>query len=296
MVTLKEVPIRELLLKGNASCPGCGSTLALRWVLKILGEEIILIIPAGCGGVYQGMFPASAFKVPVVNSAFGAQAAVAAGLASALKMRDRKELVVVWSGDGGTADIGIQAISAAAERNDDILYFCYDNEAYMNTGIQRSSLTPFGAWTTTTPEGKKEFKKNMPLIMAAHNIPYIATASVGYPLDLMTKVKKAANMRGLRYIHILTPCPPGWRTPENLTVELGKLAVKSGLWPLYEIENGKLRINRKGRPRTKVEDYLKLQGRFVMLTESDIQKIQHWVDEQLNYLENLERLTSHSAV
>jgi len=293
MITLKEVPVKELLLKGNASCPGCGSTLALRWVLKILGEETILVIPAGCGGVYEGMFPASAFNVPAVDSAFGAQAAVAAGLDAALRIRNKRVLVVGWSGDGGTADIGIQALSAAAERGDDVLYFCYDNEAYMNTGVQRSGLTPFGAWTTTTPEGKREFKKNMPLIMAAHNIPYIATASVGFPLDLMTKVKKAAKISGLRYIHILTPCPPGWRTADNMTVELGRLAVKSGMWPLYDIEHGKLRMSKIG-VKIPVKDYLKLQGRFAALAEDDVQKLQEWTDEQMNYLKKLEKLTMYS--
>ena len=291
MVTISELVDEEFLLKGNSACAGCGATMAIRWLLKILGKEVVLVMPAGCVSVFQGMFPASAFNVPVVDSSFGAQSSFSAGLAAAYKVKGKGLKVVTLAGDGGTGDIGFHAVSAAAERGDDVLYVCYDNEAYMNTGVQRSSLTPYGAKTGTDPKGKIEWKKNLPLIMAAHNITYVATASVGYPFDLMRKVKKAASLTGFRYIHILTPCPPGWGASENLAAELGRLAVRCGIFPLFEVEKGKLTLHKIGT-RLPVQKYFELQRRFDGLTEKQIQYIQKRVDEELRYLELLEKATS----
>ncbi|MEM1994589.1 MAG: thiamine pyrophosphate-dependent enzyme [Nitrososphaerales archaeon] len=291
MVTINELTDDEFLLKGNSSCAGCGATMAIRWVLKILGKNTVLVMPAGCVSVFQGMFPASAFGVPVIDSSFGAQSSISAGLAAAYKVKGKKINIVTLAGDGGTGDIGLHAVSAAAERGDDVLYICYDNEAYMNTGVQRSSLTPYGAKTGTNPEGKMEWKKNLPLIMAAHNITYVATASVGFPFDLMRKVKKAASLSGFRYIHILTPCPPGWGTAENLAAELGRLAVRCGIFPLFEVEKGKLTLH-KVSSRLPVSKYFEVQRRFEGLTEEQLKYIQSRVDEELAYLEQLEKITS----
>ena len=291
LAAISELTDEEFLLKGNSACAGCGATMAIRWVLKILGRDTVLVMPAGCVSVFQGMFPASAFNVPVVDSSFGAQSSFAAGLAAAYKIKGRRLKVVTLAGDGGTADIGFHAVSAAAERGDDVLYICYDNEAYMNTGVQRSSLTPYGAKTGTDPKGKLEWKKNLPLIMAAHNITYVATASVGYPFDLLRKVKKAASLSGFRYIHILTPCPPGWGSSENLAAELGRLAVRCGIFPLFEVENGRLTLHKVGN-RVAVRRYLELQKRFEGLTDEQIQYIQKRVDDDLRYLELLEKVTS----
>ncbi|KXA96911.1 hypothetical protein AKJ37_04130 [candidate division MSBL1 archaeon SCGC-AAA259I09] len=287
----KDLPSRELLLRGNASCAGCGSTLALRWVLKVLGEKIVLIIPAGCGGVYQGIFPQSSINVMTINSSFGSQASLMSGLRAAFDVKDREGTIVCWAGDGATADIGLNALSSAAERNEDLIYLCYDNEAYMNTGVQRSSLTPLGAKTTTTPKGKVEFKKNMPLIMADHEIPYVATVSVGYPDDFTKKLEKAKEMEGFRYIHILSPCPPGWEYESDKTVEVSRLAVKSGAWPLYEVEGGitggKLEINRAGGD-VSLKEYLDSQGRFEGLSNEKIKRFEKQVQDQLEYLKLLE--------
>jgi len=186
------------------------------------------------------------------------------------------------AGDGGTADIGFASLSGAAERNEDIIYFCLDNEAYMNTGIQRSSQTPPGTWTTSTPLGKSESKKDIPLILAAHKIPYVATASVSFPYDLIKKTTKARDIgKGFRYIHIHTPCPTGWRFPENKTIEVGRLAVETGMWKLFEIENGgKIKLTYKPKSRRPVADYLKLQGRFRHLKGDEIGYIQTDVNEQ----------------
>jgi pyruvate ferredoxin oxidoreductase beta subunit len=193
------------------------------------------------------------------------------------------------AGDGGTSDIGLQALSGALERGHDFLYICYDNEAYMNTGIQRSSATPYGASTTTAPAGKKSigqvtWKKNMPAIVAAHDIPYVATACPSYPFDMMEKVTKGAEMPGPAYIHIFSVCPTGWRCAPELSIEIGRLAVQTGSFPLYEIENGEYKLNVRTLRRKPVEDYLKLQGRFRHLSDNDIKKIQDKVDTEFEKL------------
>ena len=281
-MSLKGLPREELLLAGTAACPGCGATLALRHVLKALGKRTILIVPAGCASVIQGTAPYSAFNVPVMNMAFAASSAAASGVVNGLDAIGASDVTVaVWAGDGGTADIGIQALSGAAERQTDFIYFCCDNESYMNTGIQRSSSTPLGAWTTTTPTGKRETKKDMPLIMAAHRIPYVATACSSYPTDLMEKAEIAKQFKGTRYIQILAPCPSGWRFPSENTIEIGRLAVETGIWPLFTIQDGKFSLSHpseellKASKRRSVREYFEAQGRFHNLSDADIEGIQH---------------------
>lgn len=272
--------------RGNAACPGCPIPKELDILLEELGEKTVLVVPASCSTVILGDTSGMPATVPVVHSAFAASASIASGILRALRVRgDKDAIVTVWAGDGGTADIGFASLSGAAERNENILYVCYDNEAYMNTGIQRSSLTPHGAWTTTTPEGKREFKKPMPFIIADHKVPYVATASIAYPFDYQAKVRKAKQIHGFRYIHLLSPCPPGWRFDSSLTIEIAKIAVDTGIWPLFEIENGEFRltgvskIHIKKENRKPVIEYLKLQGRFKHLSEEQVKEIQDLVDE-----------------
>ncbi|MCD6108429.1 MAG: 3-methyl-2-oxobutanoate dehydrogenase subunit beta [Thermoplasmata archaeon] len=269
-MAIKDFPIEEYVLPGSAACPGCPSTMGLRTVLKALGKNTILTIPACCTSVIQSWYPHTSFKVPILNIAFEAAAAAASGVVAALKKLGEEDVnVVVWAGDGGTYDIGLQALSGAIERQTNFIYICYNNQIYSNTGIQRSGATPYAAWTTTTVKGKKEFRKDMGEIILAHHPPYAATACISYPEDLYNKVKKAMGIKGPKYIEILAPCPPGWRFSMDKTVELGKLAVETGAWILYEYENGKLSFNgisksiAEGKYKPKpVEDWLKLQGRF----------------------------------
>ncbi|MEM1537105.1 MAG: pyruvate synthase subunit PorB [Candidatus Bathyarchaeia archaeon] len=294
MVTIKEFPKEEYLLKGHAACAGCGPSIALRLLFKALGNKVIMVVPACCTTVIQGPYPYTSFAVPLQNMLFEATGATCSGIVAALKIRGLEDITVVgWAGDGGTVDIGIQALSGAAERETNFIYICYDNEAYGNTGLQRSGATPYGAWTTTTPTGKRERKKNMPLIMAAHKIPYVATACPSYPVDFVNKLRKAREIRGTKYIHVLTPCPTGWRYDTSKTVEIGRLAVQTGIWALYEIENGRFRLNSPSdrlidkSKRKPVREYLAMQDRFRHLTEADIEKIQQWVDEDWEYYRKL---------
>ncbi|MEM2105537.1 MAG: pyruvate synthase subunit PorB [Candidatus Bathyarchaeia archaeon] len=290
MVTIKELPKEEYLLKGHAACAGCGPSISLRLLFKALGNKVILVVPACCTTVIQGPYPYTSFNVPLQNILFESTAAAASGIVAALRQRKLEDITVVgWAGDGGTVDIGIQALSGAAERETNFIYICYDNEAYGNTGMQRSGATPYGAWTTTTPSGKRERKKDMTLIMAAHRIPYVATACPSYPLDLVNKLRKAKEIKGTKYIHILAPCPTGWRYDASKTVEMGKLAVLTGMWALFEIEYGRFKLNPPSdrlldkSKRKPVKEYLALQGRFRNLKEEDIERIQRWVDEDWEY-------------
>ncbi|MEM2249088.1 MAG: pyruvate synthase subunit PorB [Candidatus Bathyarchaeia archaeon] len=294
MVTIKEFPKEEYLLKGHAACAGCGPSIALRLLFKALGNKVIMVVPACCTTVIQGPYPYTSFAVPLQNMLFEATGATCSGIVAALKIRGLEDITVVgWAGDGGTVDIGIQALSGAAERETNFIYICYDNEAYGNTGLQRSGATPYGAWTTTTPTGKKERKKNMPLIMAAHKIPYVATACPSYPVDFVNKLRKAKEIKGTKYIHILAPCPTGWRYDTSKTVEIGRLAVQTGIWALYEIEYGRFRLSPPSdrlidkSKRKPVREYLAMQDRFRYLTEADIEKIQRWVDEDWEYYRKL---------
>jgi len=297
--SVKELSKEEYLLKGHIACAGCGPAIALRLLFKALGKKVILVVPACCSSVIPGSYPYTSFAVPVQNIIFEATGATASGVVAALRKRGVKDVTVVgWAGDGGTFDIGIQALSGAAERGTDFIYICYDNEAYGNTGVQRSGATPYGAWTTTTPTGKKERKKDMAFIMAAHRIPYIATACPSYPMDFIRKLRKAKEIEGTRFIHLLAPCPTGWRYDTSKTVDIGRLAVQTGMWVLFEIERGKFKLNPPSdqliekAKRKPVKEYLTLQGRFRKLTEEDIEKTQKWIDKDW---ERYCKLASNSA-
>ena len=276
-----EVPEQEIMSSGHLACPGCGASLSMRLALKVLGPRTVLCIPACCWAVIDGPFPYSAAGVPVVQCAFETAAITATGVRHGLDVRGVKDVTVVaWAGDGGTFDIGFGALSAAAERNENILYICYDNEAYMNTGIQRSSATPIGAWTTTTPREhpKEEPKKNLVEILAAHRIPYAATATVAFPDDLTRKLEKAKKITGMRLLHIFSPCPPGHKSAESDSIKISRLAVETKVFPLYEVENGfryTLSKEPKGIP---VKEYVRLQGRFKHLTDQNIEEMQKRVD------------------
>jgi pyruvate/2-oxoacid:ferredoxin oxidoreductase beta subunit len=281
------VPRAELLDSGHLACPGCGAPLAMRLVLKELGEKTIVVLPACCWSIIAGPYPQSSLHVPLYHTAFETGAAVASGVRAALDARgDTETTVMVWAGDGGTFDIGLQALSGAAERNENILYVCYDNEAYMNTGIQRSSATPWGAWTTTTPSVKPQSsrKKDILAIMAAHRIPYAATASMSYPLDLLAKVRKAMHVQGTRFLHILSPCPPGWKYSDELTIEMGRMAVRSRVFPLLEVEHGTTWRFTEDHPGEPVDAYIRAQGRFRHLTPEAIASIQADIDARWEWL------------
>ena len=282
------LPTEELVGSGNLACQGCGANLALRYVLKAFGKRTAICIPACCWAVIDGPFPYSCLGIPVYHCAFETAASTATGVKAGLEMiGDTETQVIAWAGDGGTFDIGIQSLSAAAERNDDILYVCYDNEAYMNTGIQRSSATPTGAWTTTTPVKfpKDQPKKDIDAIMAAHRIPYQATASIAYPEDLYKKAVKAKNIRGTKFIHVLAPCPTGWKSRPEDAVKLARLAVQTSYFPLYEVEDGeKYTLNFKIQNKKPIEEYLKLQGRFRHLQPEAIAAVQAEVDRNWDRL------------
>lgn len=283
--TILSLPEEELVQPGNRACAGCGLGLIYRTVLKALGENIILVVPPSCLTVLQGLYPIAATKLPCLNVTFASTAAAATGVVAALRAQKKEGITVVaFAGDGGTSDIGIQALSGACERGDDFIYICYDNEAYMNTGVQRSGTTPKGVVTTTTPlVGKAQASKNVPAIVAAHGIEYVATASAAYPLDLYDKVKKALTHKGVRYIHVHTPCPAGWGFDPRYTVKIGQLAVVSGMYDLYEVENGKKRLTGAShtllkKERLPVQDYLSTQVRFRSFSEEDIQYLQDETD------------------
>lgn len=281
------IPRPELLASGHLACPGCGGALAMRLVLKEMGAKTIVVLPACCWSIIAGPYPQSSLGVPLYHTAFETGAAVASGVRAALDMRgDEETTVMVWAGDGGTFDIGLQALSGAAERNENIIYFCYDNEAYMNTGIQRSSATPWGAWTTTTPALQPQAtpKKDMLAIMAAHRIPYAATACVSYPVDLIEKVRKAKSMSGTRFLHILAPCPPGWKFNDEESIEMGRLAVRSRVFPLMEVENGNQWRFTMEPELADIETYIKAQGRFKHLHEEQIAAIKENVERRYEEL------------
>ncbi len=277
------IPEEEYTYPGSTGCPGCGANLVMRYLLKGLGERTIVSIPACCWAVMPGYWPSNCLKVPLVYSAFEATGASISGLRAALDMKGIEDVTVVgFAGDGGTVDIGLQSLSGAAERQTDAIYVMYDNEAYMNTGIQRSGSTPWGAWTTTTPVGKnhdfkQEQKKDIMAIMQAHRVPYAATVSVAHPEDFIKKVEKAKAIKGMKFIHALSPCPPGWKANPMYTIEIARLAVDTHVFPLYEIENGTVHVTRKGKGLP-VSDYLKLQGRFSHLTPDEVSSIQSAVD------------------
>jgi pyruvate/2-oxoacid:ferredoxin oxidoreductase beta subunit len=277
--------IKDYMRSGHSACPGCGVAIAMRLVLRALGGRAIIVVVPSCSAVISGVYPNSALKLHAFHSAFEIAAPAAAGIANALKLLGQEDRpVVAFAGDGGTFDIGLQSLSGAADRNENLIYVCLDNEAYMNTGIQASSATPPFAWTATTPLGRYGRKKRLMEIMAAHRIPYAATASIGYPRDLMEKVEKAKQIKGTKFIHVLTPCPTGWRMPEDLTVRAAILSVQTRVFPLYEIEDGKryrLTQSPEGLP---VTEYLNIQGRFRHMHEEEVERMQEEVAEEWEML------------
>lgn len=265
-------PEEELFMPGHSACPGCGEPIAVRIAMKALGSDTIVCLPTGCLEVFSTQHENSAWKVPTIHMLFENSPAVASGLEAAMKRLERDTKIVIFAGDGATADIGLGSLSGMFERGHEVIYVCLDNEAYMNTGVQRSGLTPYAAHTTTSPAGKLSignsfYKKDIPSIAAAHGVPYVATSSIAYPGDLYNKVKKASET-GLSYIHVHTPCPTGWGFEGSKTVEVAKLAVETYLWVNYEIVEGKVNDAMKVRRRP-VEDYLKSQRRFRHLFKSE---------------------------
>ena len=287
-VNAVNLPEKEYLLPGNRTCPGCSLSLAYRHILKALEGKVVVTVPASCLTVLHGMYPVTSVTVPCVNTPFASTGASATGLVAGLKATGRKDLTVLaMAGDGGTHDIGIQALSGATERGVDFIYICYDNEGYMNTGNQRSGSTPMGAISGTTPIlGKQQNPKNMAAIMEAHGIRYVAAASAAYPLDLYEKVRKAREISGTRFLHVFTPCPPGWRFPFSDTIKIGELAVQTGWNVLYEVEDGVFRLTagsdslaKKGGPKP-LREWLEAQGRFRNLTEEQVNELQERVNAQ----------------
>ncbi|MFY1643058.1 thiamine pyrophosphate-dependent enzyme [Methanoculleus bourgensis] len=278
----------ELFSAGHRACGGCGPALAARLLLKATGKNVIIAASTGCMEVFSTPYPETAWGVPWIHSLFENVAAVASGIEASLKKQGRSEKVVCIAGDGATFDIGVLCISGAFERGHDITYICYDNEAYMNTGIQRSGATPYGASTTTSPAGacapggNPLPKKDMPAILAAHGAPYVATASIAYPNDFIKKVERAINTPGPCYIQVHTPCCTGWGFESGETLAMAKLAIETGLWVNYEIVNGVVEKAKKVR-RKPVEEYLAKQKRFRHLfrparLDAEIAKIQAIAD------------------
>ncbi|RJS84467.1 pyruvate ferredoxin oxidoreductase [Candidatus Bathyarchaeota archaeon] len=300
MVTLKELPAEDLFTSGHRLCAGCGAGIIARMTMKALRGPTIVVNATGCLEVASTIYPYTAWKVSWVHVAFENAASVAAGIEAAYKamMRrnawNRKVDIIAFGGDGGTFDIGLQALSGALERGHDFLYICYDNEAYMNTGIQRSGATPHGAATTTSPAGTKipgkpEFKKDLIGICAAHGIEYVATASPAYWNDYITKVRKALEIDGPAVIHVFSPCPVGMRFDSSKSIEVARLAVQTRYWPVYEVEKGNYKLNIKVPKPKPVTEFLKVQGRFRHLFQP---QFKHVIDEIQQYVdENWKRIT-----
>lgn len=270
----------ELISKGVTTCEGCGMELLARAILDVLGENTIILTPPSCSAILTGFGEETCWRIPSFQSNLENIAAYCSGISEALKFKGKDDIyVVALAGDGGTVDIGLQALSGAIERNHKFIYVCYDNEAYMNTGIQRSGSTPTGAWTTTTPGGKNESKKDIVGMLMAQGIPYIATASIGYIDDLKNKLRKAKEVDGPSYIHTIQPCSAGWRFQPKYTIKIAQLAVDTNLFPLFEAVNGEIRITRKNSKPKPIREYLNMQGRFKDIT-----------DEQLAILENKSKI------
>ncbi len=287
-----DYPEREYILPGNRLCAGCGVTIAYRFILKALGEKTIITVPACCVTILHGIYPKTPISATTVNTTFASAGASASGLVAGLKATGRSDWkVLAMAGDGGTFDMGIQSLSGAAERGADFIYVCYDNEAYMNTGVQRSSATPAGVVTTTTPVlPKAQPKKDFMQIMEAHSMPYLATVSSSYPNDVYEKFLKARDIEGTRFFHLSAPCPTGWYYPTRETVKIGRMMVESCLFPLYEIEEGRLKLTGKslsiaksGRKKP-IDEYVALQGRFKKITPEQLVDFQRRIDEKWELL------------
>ncbi len=282
-VNYEVVTMSELFYPGHSSCAGCPAAIAIRAILNAAGKNTVISNATSCSEIISTPYPMSSWGVPYIHVLFETAASVASGIEAALKKLGKEANVIALAGDGGTYDIGLQALSGMVDRGHDVLYICYDNECYANTGIQRSSATPYAAWTTTSPSGRvsignETFKKPIAEMMAVQGAPYVATSSVGYPEDIEAKVKKALSIKGPKFIVIHAPCPLAWRFEAPNTVNVAKLAVETGMWVLYEIENGRLKITKEPSGK-KVDEYIKAQGRFKHVTEKETKKMQKRVDE-----------------
>jgi len=291
---IRGLPEEEYFVSGHRACAGCGSAIAMRHVTKAAGKDTIVVQATGCMEVVSTPYPETAWRLPYIHGAFENNAAIASGIERALKTLGKKYNILVLGGDGATFDIGFGALSGAIERGHNFLYVCNDNDAYMNTGIQRSGATPRYAHTTTSPAGKvipgkMEWKKPLPFIIAAHRAPYVATASIHDIPDLYAKVRKGLSIEGPCYLQICSPCVPGWGYDSAKTIEIAKLAVETGAYPLYEIENGILKITHHLKERKPIEAYLKMQARFKHLSAEQIKEIQATVDAEWNHLLELEK-------
>ncbi|MCC8150009.1 MAG: thiamine pyrophosphate-dependent enzyme [Lachnospiraceae bacterium] len=278
-----------LVSHGVSSCQGCGIEIIMRNVLDVLGEDCVLVIPPGCAALFSGCGPEAAVKVAGIQGNLENSAAIASGISLGLKHQGNNHTTVVaFAGDGATVDIGIQALSGAMERNENILYICYDNEAYMNTGVQGSASTPYAATTTTTPAGKQVGGKDLMAIVMAHRVPYAASASVANLPDLRRKVEKARDIRGCRVLHVHCPCPTGWGYPIAKTIEVAREGVKCGAWVLMEYEYGKVTLGRKPANTGDAATYLKMQKRFCAATDEEIDEINRQIVQRYQYLKNME--------
>lgn len=289
---INKIPTEEYFAAGHRACAGCGCAIAVRTALKAAGPNTIVVSATGCMEVVSSPYPQTSWKLPWIHGAFETAGSVASGVERALKAQGSKAQVLVIGGDGGTFDIGLGALSGAAERGHDFCYVCYDNAAYMNTGVQRSGATPKYAATTTSPAGKavpgkQEFKKNMPFIMAAHGA-YVATANIAFPQDFIDKVRKGLSKPGPAYIQVFATCPTGWKSLGNMSIQIPKLAYQTKVTPLYEIEDGKLRFTKEVNSPKPVEDYLMTQGRFNHMTKEQIAEVQKHIDEQYEKLKKMQ--------
>ena len=300
-ITMKEAVSRpELLASGHRACAGCAAPTVLRQIMRVAGPDTVVGFSTGCMEVSTTIFPHTAWNVPFIHSAFENVAATISGAETAyqaLKKKgkiDKKINFIAFGGDGGTYDIGFQSLSGSMERGHDMLYVCYDNEAYMNTGIQRSSSTPKGAQTNTSQvgkvkQGKEQKKKDITAIMVAHHIPYVAQASPHNPVDLMRKVEKALAIEGPKFMNILASCNRGWRIPMETSIEIGKIAADCCVWPLFEVEEGKWKLNYRPKEKQPITDYLFLQGRFKHLQKKEnealVAEIQADVDERWEWIQ-----------
>lgn len=285
----KDLTDQEFLY-GHKACPGCALGIVGRLTMKVMGEKTVVTLPASCMSTVTTQYPQMNFFTPSLTMAFAATGALVSGMSAGFKAQGVEDVnVIAFAGDGGTADIGLQALSGAVEQGQNFVYICYDNEAYMNTGIQCSGLTPIGATTTTTPAGpcsygETRIKKNLFEIMMAHRIPYCATASTSYPNDLVSKLEKAKAVKGPAFLHVLAPCPTGWGFPSDKTVEIGRMAVECGMWSLMEYENGKVTVNKYAADPKPAEAYLMAQRRFKHLKPEQIEMITQQRDKELEVI------------
>ncbi|NPA97107.1 MAG: pyruvate synthase subunit beta [Crenarchaeota archaeon] len=298
--SLRDLPKEEYLASGHRLCAGCAAGTIIRHLLKVAGPNTIVVTATGCLEVATTPYPLTAWRVPWIHVAFENAASVASGVEAAIKALQRKGLIdpskriniIAIGGDGGTYDIGFQALSGMLERGHKVMYLLYDNEAYMNTGIQRSGGTPQFAWTTTTPagrvwKGKHQPKKPISDIVAAHRIPYVATANPAYVLDMVNKFRRALEVEGPSFVHVIQPCPTGWRFDPSKSIEIAKLATETGMWINWELDHGEFRVTVPVPKRKHVKHYIRAQGRFRHLTDEDIEKIQEYINKEVERINKL---------